>query len=134
MRQMSPEIKQQDLVQLMWLSAVEIIFLEMHYLARFCGFGNLHDYACELCGRSMKRDVCLRDNADAPSPIVHNRDPSYLVFLHQLQALIQGVFGATRHGDGGHHVCNLDRISVLPGCNYARAQVTIRHDALKQTI
>jgi hypothetical protein len=118
----------------MWLSTVEIIFLEMHFLARFCRFGNLYDCACELCGRSVKRDVCLRHNADAPPPIVHNRDSSYLVSLHQLQAFIQSVFGATRHRNGGHHVCNLDRISVLAGCNYAGAQVTIRYDALKQTI
>jgi hypothetical protein len=131
MRQFSPAIEQQDLVLLMRLSAIEITFLEMHFLVRFRRFRDLVDCLCDLRGRSMKPDVRLSHNADAPSPIVHNGDSADLVLLHQFQALVQRDFWATCHGNAGHEIRNPDRISVLAGSDHAAAQVTICHYALK---
>ena len=132
MRQFSPAIEQQDLVLLMRLSAIEIAFLEMHFLVRFRRFRNFLDCLCDLRGRSVKCDIRLSHNADAPSPIVYNGDSADLVFLHQLQALVQCVFRATRHRNAGHEIRNLDRISVLPGSDHAAAQVTICHYPFKE--
>jgi hypothetical protein len=106
--QLSPPVQEQNFVHFVRLSAIETTFLEMQLPYSLRGFGNLPNSPCDMRCTRFERDVCLRDYAHAPPPIVHNRDSANLVFLHEFFAEFQSVVRLAGYGNTSHNVGDFD--------------------------